>query len=101
MRAEAMLRLGQTGPALIEVNKLRAMRTNTSALASIDLAKMLDERGRELYTEGWRRNDMIRFGVFNSAKQFKDAEADKHTDLFPIPASALLTNPNLVANPGY
>ncbi|MFM7855482.1 MAG: RagB/SusD family nutrient uptake outer membrane protein, partial [Flammeovirgaceae bacterium] len=60
MRAEAILRGGTAAgkTALGEVNKLRALRTNTSALTSIDLPKMLDERGRELYTEGWRRNDM-------------------------------------------
>lgn len=100
MRAEAMLRKGNAGGALTEVNKLRAIRTNTSSLASLDLPKMLDERARELYTEGWRRNDMIRFGVFKAKKQFKP-EGDGHTDLFPIPASALLSNPGLKQNPGY
>lgn len=100
MRAEAMLRKGNAGGALTEVNKLRALRTNTSPLASLDLPKMLDERGRELYTEGWRRNDMIRFGVFKAKRQFKP-EGDGHTDLFPIPASALLSNPGLKQNPGY
>jgi hypothetical protein len=102
MRAEAILRGGTAAgkTALGEVNKLRALRTNTSALTSIDLPRMLDERGRELYTEGWRRNDMIRFGVFKAAKQFKPA-GDGHTDVFPIPASALLSNPGLKQNPGY
>lgn len=100
MRAEAILRGGNAGSALAEVNKLRALRTNTPPLTSLDLARMLDERGRELYTEGWRRNDMIRFGVFKAAKEFKPA-GDGHTDLFPIPSSALLSNPGLVQNPGY
>jgi hypothetical protein len=103
MRAEAMLR-GGTGDALAEVNELRAMRTDTPPLGSISEAIMLDERGRELYIEGWRRNDMIRFGAFKGSWQFKDANegsADGHTDLFPIPSSALLSNPGLVQNPGY
>jgi starch-binding outer membrane protein, SusD/RagB family len=100
MRAEAILRKGNAGSALTEVNKLRALRANTSALASLDLPKLLDERGRELFIEGWRRNDMIRFGVFKAAKKFKPA-GDGHTDLFPIPASALLSNPGLKQNPGY
>jgi starch-binding outer membrane protein, SusD/RagB family len=100
MRAEAILRKGNAGGALTEVNKLRALRANTPALASLDLSSLLDERGRELYTEGWRRNDMIRFGVFKAAKQFKPA-GDGHTDLFPIPASAVLSNPGLKQNPGY
>lgn len=104
MRAEAMLRQGNTGGALAEVNELRALRTNTPPLGTMNEEAMLDERGRELYTEGWRRNDMIRFGAFRGSWKFKDANessADGHTDLFPIPSSALLSNPNLVQNPGY
>lgn len=103
MRAEARLRGGAGGAAqaLTEVNALRALRVNTAPLAGpMTEAIMLDERGRELYTEGWRRNDMIRFGVFNAAKEFKPA-TDAHVNLFPIPSSALLSNPGLVQNPGY
>lgn len=103
MRAEARLRggAGGAGQALTEVNALRALRVNTAPLAGpMTEALMLDERGRELYTEGWRRNDMIRFGVFNAAKEFK-AATDAHVNLFPIPSSALLSNPGLVQNPGY
>jgi starch-binding outer membrane protein, SusD/RagB family len=103
MRAEAMMR-GGLGDALAEVNELRSMRDNTPPLAALSEAEMLDERGRELYIEGWRRNDMIRFGAFKGSWQFKNAEdgsADGHTDLFPIPSSALLSNPGLVQNPGY
>ncbi len=100
MRAEAKLRSGNAGGALTDVNQLRALRANTSALTSLTEAEMLDERGRELYLEGWRRHDLIRFGVFKNAWQFKEA-GDGHADLFPIPASALLSNPNLVQNPGY
>lgn len=103
MRAEAMMRAG-TGDALGEVNKLRAMREDTPPLGTLNESVMLDERGRELYTEGWRRNDMIRFGKFRDSWQFKDASegsGDGHTDLFPIPSSALLSNPGLVQNPGY
>lgn len=100
MRAEARLRLGNTAEALAEVNELRASRENTDPLASLDLDELLDERARELYTEGWRRNDLIRFGKFAGSWEFKES-GDGHTDLFPIPSSALLSNPNLVQNPGY
>jgi starch-binding outer membrane protein, SusD/RagB family len=101
MRAEARLRSGQAGAALTEVNELRALRVNTSQLAGpLTEALLLDERGRELYLEGWRRNDQIRFGVFKGGWTFK-ASGDGHTDLFPIPASAILSNPNLTQNPGY
>jgi starch-binding outer membrane protein, SusD/RagB family len=104
MRAEAMHRLGQSAAALTEINELRSMRNNTPALAGpVTDAMILDERARELYTEGWRRNDMIRFDVFKNSWTFKDGEAtaDGHTNLFPIPSSALLSNPGLVQNPGY
>ncbi|MCB0487963.1 MAG: RagB/SusD family nutrient uptake outer membrane protein [Cyclobacteriaceae bacterium] len=100
MRAEARLRLGNTTQALEDVNFLRRKRANTPDLTSISESALLDERGRELYLEGWRRHDLIRFGVFKDAWQFKEA-GDGHTDLFPIPASALLSNPNLVQNEGY
>lgn len=101
MRAEAMFRSGNTSGALTEVNELRALRENTPALTSLDEAALLDERGRELYMECFRRNDMVRFDQFGKGEwEFKDA-GDGHTDLFPIPASAILSNPNLVQNPGY
>jgi starch-binding outer membrane protein, SusD/RagB family len=100
MKAEALLRKGNAGAALAEVNTLRTLRANTPPLTSLNETSMLDERGRELYIEGWRRNDMIRFGVFKAAKEFKPS-GDGHTDLFPIPASAILSNPGLVQNPGY
>jgi starch-binding outer membrane protein, SusD/RagB family len=103
MRAEAKLRKGDAGGALIDVNNLRASRDNTPPLGSVNESTLLDERARELYTEGWRRNDLIRFGQFKGSWEFKDGEstADGHTDLFPIPPSALLSNPGLVQNPGY
>jgi starch-binding outer membrane protein, SusD/RagB family len=101
MRAEAIFRSGDDATALAEINELRAMRDNTPALAGpLTEQIILDERARELYTEGWRRNDLIRFGQFKNAWEFKEA-SDGHTDLFPIPASALLSNPGLVQNPGY
>jgi hypothetical protein len=104
MRAEAKLRQGNAAAALAEVNELRAMRVNTPPLGSLDEQELLDERGRELYIEGWRRNDLVRFGKFKGSWQFKstaEGASDGHTDLFPIPSSALLSNPNLVQNPGY
>src|SRR5690606_12047427 len=99
MRAEAMMR-GGTGDALAEVNELRAMRENTPPLTTLTEQDMIDERGRELYLEYIRRTDLVRFGKFKDAWEFKPA-GDGHTDLFPIPASAILSNPNLVQNPGY
>ena len=103
MRAEAMLRKSDNAGALTEVNELRGMRENTPNLTALNEQELLDERARELYTEGWRRNDLIRFGKFTKNWQFKDEGSvdDANKNLFPIPASALLSNPGLTQNPGY
>lgn len=100
MKAEALLRTNAAGPALTIVNDIRTNRGAT-ALASLTLDNLLDERGRELYHEGWRRQDMIRFGKFLAPKQLKPAESDPKFLLFPIPATQIAGNPNLEQNPGY
>jgi hypothetical protein len=102
MKAEAILRGGTaTGgqTPLSIVNAIRA-RSGAAALGSVTLDALLDERGRELYFEGWRRNDLIRFGKFLAAWQEKPASTDAAL-LFPIPNEQLSVNPNLTQNPGY
>ncbi|MBK9984973.1 MAG: RagB/SusD family nutrient uptake outer membrane protein [Saprospiraceae bacterium] len=99
MKAEALLRTGNASGALDIVNNLRTVR-NASQLGSLDLDGLLAERGRELYWEGWRRQDMIRFGHFLDARQGKAVSGPERL-LFPIPAAALSVNPNLEQNPGY
>lgn len=102
MKAEAILR-GGTDPsaqtALQLVNQVRA-RSGAPALGSVNLDQLIDERGRELYWEGWRRQDLIRFGKFLNAWQEKAASDPKRL-LFPIPSRSLAANPNLTQNPGY
>lgn len=100
MKAEAMLRSG--GDATAMVNELRVLRGATP-LGSVGEQQLLDERGRELYQEVWRRNDLIRFGQYTRDWVFKEADAigNDARRLFPIPAAQLLANPNLVQNPGY
>lgn len=100
MKAEAILRSGGDPTAL--VNELRTLR-NASPLPSVTEKELLEERGRELYLELVRRTDMIRFGQFTRDWEFKDPSAvlDETKNLYPIPSNALLSNPNLVQNPGY
>ena len=100
MKAEAMLRTNQN--PLDMVNTLREIRS-AAPLASIDNSELLAERARELYTEGWRRNDLIRFGEYLRAWEFKNEGeiGNEKRLLFPIPLPQLLANPNLVQNPGY
>lgn len=98
MKSEALMRKNDPG-ALAHVNALRAVR-GASPLTALDPAKMLDERGRELYWEGIRRIDQIRFGTFDDTWSFKTV-TDASRVLFPIPQQALDSNPNLSQNPGY
>lgn len=98
MKAEALLRTNAAG-ALPIVNDLRVKRKAT-ALAVVDLNVLLDERGREFYWEGFRRQDLIRFNKFLQPWQLK-TKTDPTYLLFPIPVNDLAVNPNLKQNPGY
>ena len=100
MKAEALMRNGDSAGALAIVNEIRASR-GTTALDSIDETTMLAERGREFYWEGFRRTDLLRFGRFLDAWQEKGGESGSERLLFPIPAGSLASNPNLTQNPGY
>ncbi|HKP33104.1 MAG TPA: RagB/SusD family nutrient uptake outer membrane protein [Chitinophagaceae bacterium] len=101
MKAEAMMR--QSAPdnagALALVNQIRTQR-GASTLASVTLPNILDERLREFYWDGWRRQDLIRFGVFLQPWTLKPTDDPKNL-WFPIPNTALAVNPNLTQNPGY
>lgn len=100
MKIEAILRGGTSGDdPLTLYNDLRTIRSASPA-ASIDLDDILDERGRELYIEGWRRNDQVRFGTFTTPFPYMN-NSDAHRIVYPIPANALTTNPNLKPTEGY
>lgn len=99
MKAEAAWRQGKTAVALQFVNQVRA-RANAPALSTLSADILLAERGRELFAEGHRRSDLIRFGRYNSAWWEKPA-SQPFRNLFPIPQNQLQANPNLRQNPGY
>lgn len=103
MKAEAIQRggtptLGHTALSLI--NQLRANRTTSPALVSVNLDDIYAERAREMAWEGWRRNDVIRFGKYEASWGFK-TNSETYRRIFPIPTSALQLNPKLTQNPGY
>ena len=109
MKAEAILRGGTAtaGPggygatAAAIVNNIRTLPSRgLTALGTVDLTAVYKERAFELYWEGWRRNDMIRFGTFLNARQLKGVTTSERL-LFPIPNQQLTINPNLTQNPGY
>jgi hypothetical protein len=112
MMAEAKLRqtTADVTGALVYVNQLRVARGATPMVtitlvnpANVyDAGTLLAERGRELYWESWRRQDLIRFGVFLKQWALKEADPDPLRNLlFPIAPDELLANPNLKQNPGY
>lgn len=110
MYAEAVLRGGEGGnnsQALIYMNQLRhrAFGSDEGKLkrTQLTLDFILNERARELYLECYRRTDLIRFGVFTTAKylwQWKGGTKngmaiDDKYNIYPIPNTELTANPNL------
>lgn len=115
MYAECVLRGGggSDATALGYINMLRE-RANGNNGANITAGQLtldfiLDERARELYWESHRRQDLIRFGKFTGGSYNWDWKGNApnglsippHLKLFPLPASSLSSNPNLVQNTGY
>jgi len=90
------------------INAIRS-RANASTQTSYSLDYIINERSRELYFEGFRRTDLVRFGLYNSGSYLWDWKAgsqngagfDKHLNLYAIPDEDMNANPNLVQNPGY
>ncbi len=100
MKCEAKVRNDDNGDS-----ELNAIRKRVSmGWRDATLKNILDERLMELQWEGWRRQDLIRFGKFNKAydqrPQLPD-EDNSYTTVFPIPARAISLNSLLKQNPGY
>lgn len=101
MQAEAKVRNGESG--LDELNKIRA-RVGMPYYAEATLSNILNERLLELVWEGWRRQDLIRFGKFTKAYDQRiplENENTGFTTVFPIPQRCLDLNKKLTQNKGY
>lgn len=116
MYAEALLRGGTGGSltiALGYINDLRrrAYGNESGKISASDLTLdfILEERARELYWEGYRRTDLIRYKRFSETSYtwpWKGGTKEGRSispiyDLFPLPSSDLGANPNLKQNQGY
>ena len=116
MYAEAVLRGGQGGSAAEALGYVNALRERAYGDASgnilsgdLTLDFILDERARELYWEGHRRTDLIRFGQFTGNSYVwpwkgnvkEGTGTESFRNLFPIPSADLGANPTLTQNPGY
>ncbi|MEO6038472.1 MAG: RagB/SusD family nutrient uptake outer membrane protein, partial [Saprospiraceae bacterium] len=100
-RAEALWRQSAgSADALMLVNQVRDRSLKNSPFASLTAQNLLDERGREMFYEGVRRQDEIRFGVYGNPTEFMPGSA-KTKELWPIPGPQINVNNNLVQNPGY
>lgn len=114
--AEAALRGGSaadSATALTYVNLLRQRAyggaSGNITATQLTLPFLLAERGRELLWEAHRRTDLVRYGLFTGGTylwawkggQQGGVATDAHLNLYPIPASELVSNPNLKQNPGY
>ncbi|AOM77364.1 RagB/SusD family nutrient uptake outer membrane protein [Pedobacter steynii] len=101
LKAEALLRTGGSMTEAVGlVNKVR-VRAKAGEITTITLDGILEERGRELAWEGWRRNDLIRFGKYQGKWGFKTGNEGASRDIFPIPATELVLNKKLIQNSGY
>ncbi len=115
MYAEAVLRGGSGGDIATAVGYINQLRERAYGDTSgditsgdLNLSFILDERARELFWEGHRRTDLIRFGQFsdNGVWAWKGGipagkTTEKFRDLYPIPSTDIIANPTLVQNPGY
>ncbi len=115
--AEAVVRGGVGGDintAVGYINELRnrayeSVGAGNVTSGDVTLEFLLDERARELFWEGHRRTDLIRFGKFTGGEyvwpwkgKVKDGTSvEEYRNLYPIPSTDLGVNPKLKQNTGY
>jgi hypothetical protein len=111
--AEAVLRGGTGGDQTTALTYLNNIRNRAGATpfipADLTLQNVLDERGRELFWEGHRRTDLVRYGLLTTGTYLwpwkggvpSGTAVDSKYNIFPIPANNRTANPNLTQNDGY
>ena len=111
--AEAVLRGGTGGSTANAVQYINNLRTRAQAAtisaSNLDLPFIIDERARELYWEGFRRMDLVRYNQFTTGTYLwpwkggvsSGTAVGSYRNIYPIPARDLAANPNLTQNPGY
>jgi starch-binding outer membrane protein, SusD/RagB family len=114
--AEAVLRGGTGGDAASSLTYINTIRTRAYTNASGNISSgqltvdfILDERARELYWEGFRRTDLIRYNKFVEGSYVwpwkggvsSGTGVDAIRKIYPIPSRDVNSNTNLIQNPGY
>ena len=100
MKAEAKVRNGEDGS--LELNEVRNRVGMPYREATLE--NILEERLLELVWEGWRRQDMVRFGMYHKSYDQRTQLPDEksgYTTVFPIPQKCRDLNPRLEQNSGY
>jgi len=101
MKAEVLWRMNPADTEALDLVNLFRDRAGVNSFTSLNETNLLQERGRELFMESWRRSDLIRFGKFNDPTILRPNKSEEWRNLYPIPKSQLDANPNLKQNPGY
>ena len=100
MKAEVLVRLGRNAEAPEFFNMVRH-RAQVADITDLTLDDILAERARELFAEGHRRTDLIRFGKYLDPRWEKEQQSPDYVKLWPIPQAQISANANLQQNPGY
>jgi hypothetical protein len=110
--AEAALHLGDAQTAKTYMDAIRN-RAHTTPRSAYTLDDVLDERAREMYFEGIRRPDLIRYNRFGGVdvtygwegkggnEGYTGAPFEKYLNVYPIPSTEIQANRNLVQIEGY
>ncbi len=102
---------GSAAEALVYFNRLRerAFKNTSNNVGALSADLILDERARELYWEGFRRTDLVRYNKFVSAGYLwpwkggakNGTGVASYRKIYPIPSTEVAANPNISQNPNY
>ena len=111
MLAECEVVGGVNCGGIAKFNEIRT-RAGVMPITAPTKANILDERARELAWECHRRSDLVRFGLLTSGDYLWSHKGmnsnvgtphavDSKYNLYPLASSDVISNTNLVQNPGY
>lgn len=101
MKSELLWRMNPADTEALNLINLFRDRADVARFTALNETNLAQERGRELFMEGWERSDRIRFGTFNAPSILRPNGSEAHTRLYPVPKDQIDANPNLRQNPGY